>query len=44
MYHFVKMISLNKLCMWKSKNKNFSEIDQRHFYGNALFRVSFGVD
>ena len=29
--------------MWKSKNKNFSEIDQGHFYGNAMFKVSFGA-
>lgn len=38
------MITLNEQWMWKAKNKNFPEIQQRHFYGNAMFKVSFGAD
>ena len=30
--------------MWKSKNKNFPETQQRHFYGNTMLKVSFGAD
>ena len=37
------MITLNEQWMWKAKNKNFPEIDQGHFYGNAMFKVSFGA-